>query len=220
MASYVFMKVLESSPRRYDRGISILSLGQISRTRQDITKSYISGGDKILEIGCGSGTLAIACAEKGALVVGFDISPPMLSLARQKIKKRNLSSKIKLHEMSATEMDKVFANQSFNKIVSTLTFSEFYTDEQKHVLREAYRILKPGGLIIIADEVKPNVLWKRILHQLIRLPLVVITYILTQTSTKAVKDIKSLLNEAGFEVIEEKRSFLDSFGLYVAKKPA
>jgi len=144
----------------------------------------------------------------------------MLSLARQKIKKQNLSSKIKLHEMSATEMDKAFANQSFNKIVSTLTFSEFYPDEQKYVLREAYRILKPGGLIIIADEVKPNVLWKRILHQLIRLPLVVITYILTQTSTRALKDIKSLLNEAGFEVMEEKRSFFDSFGLYVAKKPA
>lgn len=220
MASYVLMKILESAPQRYERGINILSLGQSSKIQREIVKSYITAGDKILEIGCGSGTLAISCAEKGATVVGFDVSPEMLAQARRKIRERDLSGKIRLRQMSAIEMDNAFSDKGFDKVVSTLVFSEFYADEQKYVLREAYRILKPGGLIIIADEVRPNILWKRLLHLLIRIPLVVITYILTQKSTRALKGFSRLLVEAGFELIDQKRSLLDSFGLYVAQKPS
>ena len=218
MASYVFMKILESAPQRYDRGINILSLGQSKRTQQEIVENYITTGDEVLEIGCGTGTLAISCAEKGASVVGFDISSQMLAIAKRKVQERNLADKIQLQEMGATEMDKAFDNETFDKVVSTLVFSEFYPDEQKYVLGQAYRILRPGGLIIIADEVRSNSLWKRILHLSVRIPLTVITYILTQTSTKALKDIKNPLTDAGFKIIYEKRSVLDSFGLYVAQK--
>ncbi len=212
------MKVLESAPQRYDRGINMLTLGQSRRIQQEIVENYINSGDQVLDIGCGTGTLAIACAEKGASVIGFDISSPMLAIARRKVQERNLADRIRLQEMGAVEMDKAFANETLDKVVSTLVFSEFYPDEQRYVLRQTYRVLKPGGLIIIADEVRPNSLWKRILHLLVRIPLAAITYILTQTSTKAVKDIRSSLISAGFKIIQEKRNLLDSFGLYVAQK--
>ena len=218
MASYVFMKILESAPQRYDRGINILTLGQSKRIQQEIVENYINAGDEVLEIGCGTGMLAISCAEKGASVVGFDISSQMLAIARRKVQERNLADKIQLQEMGAIEMDKAFDNETFDKVMGALVFSEFYPDEQKYVLGQVYRVLKPGGLIIIADEVRSNSLWKRVLQLSVRIPLTVITYILTQTSTKALKDIKSLLTNAGFKIIREKRSPLDSFGLYVAKK--
>jgi len=210
MVSYVFMKILESSPQRYDAGINLLSLGHINKIHQDIVENYIAAGDEVLEIGCGTGTMAILCAEKGASVVGFDISYQMLAIARRKVSERNLTDKIQLREMAATEMDNSFGDGTFDKIVSTLVFSEFYPDEQKYVLREAYRILRPGGLLIIADEVRSNSPWRRILHLSVRLP--------TQTSTRPLKDIRNLLAEAGFEIIYQKRSLLDSFGLYVARK--
>jgi len=218
MVSYIFMKILESAPERYDKGIKILSLGRSKRTQQEIVENYITTGDKVLEIGCGTGTLAISCAEKGASVVGFDISPQMLAIARRKVQERNLTDKVQLQEMGAIEMDKAFDNETFDKIVSMLVFSEFYPDEQRYVLGQAYRVLRPGGLIIIADEVRSNSLWKRILQLSLRIPLMLITYILTQTSTRALKDIERLLASAGFEIIHEKRSLLDSFGLYVAQK--
>ena len=218
MVSYVFMKILESSPQRYDAGINLLSLGHINKIHQDIVENYIAAGDEVLEIGCGTGTMAILCAEKGASVVGFDISYQMLAIARRKVSERNLTDKIQLREMAATEMDNSFGDGTFDKIVSTLVFSEFYPDEQKYVLREAYRILRPGGLLIIADEVRSNSPWRRILHLLVRLPLMVITYILTQASTRALKGIEDALTDTGFEIIYQKRSFLDSFGLYVARK--
>ena len=218
MVSYVFMKILESSPQRYDAGINLLSLGHVNKIHQDIVENYITAGDEVLEIGCGTGTMAILCAEKGASVVGFDISYQMLAIARRKVSERNLTDKIQLREMAATEMDNNFSDGTFDKIVSTLVFSEFYPDEQKYVLREAYRILRPGGLLIIADEVRSNSPWKRILHLSVRLPLMVITYILTQASTRALKGIEDALTSTGFEIIYQKRSLLDSFGLYVARK--
>lgn len=218
MASYVFMKVLESSARRYDAGINMLSLGQSEEVKREIVKNYITVGDKVLEIGCGTGTLAVLCAEKSALVTGFDVSLGMLDIARKKIEESNLTDRIELKHMGAVEMDKAFDDETFHKIVSTLFLSELYSDEQKYVLREAYRVLKPGGLIIIADEIKPQSLARRILQLLIRIPLVAITYILTQTSTRPLKGIENLLAEAGFEIIYQKKSRLDFFGLYVARK--
>jgi len=218
MASYVFMRVLESAPQRYDRGINMLTLGHSKRIQREIVENYINAGDEVLEIGCGTGTLAISCADKGASVAAFDISSQMLAIARRKVQERNLAGKIQLQEMGAIEMDKAFDNETFDKVVSTLVFSELYLDEQRYVMGQAYRVLRPGGLIIVADEVMPNLLWKRILHLLVRIPLAVITYILTQTSTKVLRDIKSLLSNAGFKVIHERRSSLDSFALYVARK--
>ena len=218
MVSYVFMKILESSPQRYDTGINLLSLGHSNRVQRDIVDNYITVGDEVLEIGCGTGTMAILCAEKGASVVGFDTSYQMLAIAIRKAGERDLTDKIQFREMAATEMDTNFSDVTFDKIVSNLVFSEFYPDEQKYVLREAYRILRPGGLLIIADEVRSNSPWKHILHLLVRLPLMVITYILTQASTKALKGIEDALTDTGFEIIYQKRSFLDSFGLYVSRK--
>ena len=218
MASYAFMKVLESSAQRYDIGINILSLGYSNKIKRAIAENYITVGDKTLDIGCGTGTLAILCAEKGALMTGLDISPHMLDIAREKIQERGLADRIQLIEMSTTEMDKAFNDETFDKIVGTLVFSELYPDEQKYALAEAYRTLKKGGLIIIADEIKPDSLAKRVFQSLVRIPLVMITYIVTQTSTKALKDVNSLLTDAGFSIIYQERTFLDSFGLYVARK--
>jgi ubiquinone/menaquinone biosynthesis C-methylase UbiE len=218
MASYVFMKVLESSARRYDAGINILSLGQINKIKREIVDNYIAAGDKVLEIGCGTGTLAVLCAEKGASVFGFDMSSRMLGIAKKKIREKNLGDRVEIAEMGAIEMDKAFASETFDKVVSTLVFSELYSDEQRYVLAEAYRVLKQGGLIVIADEVRSNSVAKRVIQLLVRIPLMVITYILTQTSTKAVKGIENAIAGAGFEIVHQERRFFDSFGLYIAKK--
>jgi ubiquinone/menaquinone biosynthesis C-methylase UbiE len=218
MASYVFMKILESAPQRYDMGINLISFGQNRRIQEEIAEEYVSEGHQVLEIGCGTGTLALSCAKKGASVVAIDISSQMLTIAERKILEHNLIDKIKLKKMGAIELEKAFSDNTFDRIVSTLVFSELYADEQKYVLNQAYRILRPNGLIIIADEVKPRSLWKRIVHSSIRIPLAVITYLLTQTSTRTLEDIKSPMNDAGFKIIHEKRSFIDSFGLFVGQK--
>ena len=87
LCSYVIMKALETSAKRYDRGIKLITWGNNRKIKEKIT-SWVSENDRILEIGIGTGTLAILCAERGAHVTGFDISSKMLEIAKLKIKEK------------------------------------------------------------------------------------------------------------------------------------
>ena len=215
--SYVFMKVLESAPRRYDFGIRILSLGRIDRVHREMTEWGASDGTCALDIGCGTGSLAIACARRGAQVTGIDISPLMLDIARQKVEQAGLEDSITLMETSAIELDEKFEDGSFDTIMSSLTFSELSDDEQRFVLGQCHRLLKDGGRLIIADEVVPP--WpRRALHLLVRLPLVVVTYILTQNTTGAVAQLETKIAEADFRVEWTHRNLLGDFETVAAVK--
>jgi ubiquinone/menaquinone biosynthesis C-methylase UbiE len=48
--SHVYMKVLESAPERYERGMRILTLGRLERVRRDIA-ARLSAGDRVLDLG-------------------------------------------------------------------------------------------------------------------------------------------------------------------------
>jgi len=216
--SYVFMKVLESAPRRYDLGIRLLSLGRISRVHREMAERGVSDGKRALDIGCGTGSLAIACARRGAQVTGIDISPHMLDIARRKVEQAELADSITLLQMSAIELDERFEPQSFDTIMSSLTFSELSDDEQRFVLRQCHRLLKDDGRLIIADETVPPSWPRRLLHLLVRLPLVVLTYVLTQTTTRAVAHLESKIADAGFEIEWASASLLGDFKIISAIK--
>jgi len=218
MCSYVLMKILESSERRYDTGINLLTFGNERKVKGEIVSKFISENDHVFEIGVGTGTLAILCARKGAYVRGIDVSKKMLKIAERKIREANLTGRIKLEEMSIVEMDRHVPEGSYDKVVGTFVFSELSEAEQRFALKESYRILKPGGKIIILDEVVPQSLWKRILYYLIRLPLELVTYVLTQTATKPLKNIEEKLSEAHFRVEFISLYLLDSLKLIVASK--
>ena len=64
----VFMKWLETSPKDYDRGIQLLTLGRIQHIKEKITNDYVRTGTRVLEIGCGTGTLTLMMAKRGAIV--------------------------------------------------------------------------------------------------------------------------------------------------------
>ncbi len=51
----VFMKWLETSPNKYDRGIQLLTLGHLTPLKQRIASQYIQPDNRVLEIGCGTG---------------------------------------------------------------------------------------------------------------------------------------------------------------------
>jgi ubiquinone/menaquinone biosynthesis C-methylase UbiE len=209
--SYVFMKVLESAPRRYDLGIRLLSLGRISRVHQEMAERGVSEGNRALDIGCGTGSLAIACARRGGQVTGIDISPQMLDIARRKVERAELADSITLLQMSAIELDERFEPQSFDTIMSSLTFSELSDDEQRFVLRQCHRLLRNDGRLIIADETVPASWPKRLLHLLVRLPLLILSYVLTQTTTRAVSNLESKIADADFEIEWTNASLLGDF---------
>lgn len=217
MLSYIFMKILESQPRRYDRGLAWLSLGQSERVKRRIVDEHVEPGVRMLEIGAGTGTLAVMAARRGANVVAFDISESMLRVARQNVAAANLTRSIDLMEMGLGRMD-TFEDECFDLVVATLVFSELNRNEQVYALRHALRVLRHGGRLVVADEVYPRHAGERLIHWLVRTPLAVVTYVFCQSTTAAVRDLEHLAQAAGFKLEHSERSAMDAFLYLVAQK--
>ncbi len=211
------MKILESSPRRYDTGIKILTWGKITEYH-DYMASLVREDQKVLDLGCGTGLLSIKLARSGAHVTAIDVNPQMLDIAKQKITKEESQGHVVFQLGDVLDIDEI-ESDCFDVITASLLFSELNDNERRYLLKNAKKILKPGGKFIIGDETVPRSIFKRILNVLLRIPLVLITYMLTQTTTKPVKQLDQMLSETGFELVEIKENWLGNFTIHVAQKP-
>ncbi|MCD4822452.1 MAG: UvrD-helicase domain-containing protein [Methanococcoides sp.] len=160
----------------------------------------------------------ITFTEKGAKVKGIDVNPQMLEIAQIRVSEASLTQNVELCEMGVTELGSENA-ESYDVVMGGLCFSELTDDELFYTLKEVKRILKIGGLLLIADEIIPKSSFKRKLNWLIRLPLVIITYLIAQTSTNAIKNLPEKVNEAGLQVESIRYNKTGNFIELVAKKP-
>jgi len=217
VSSFVWMKVLESAPERYDRGIRILSRGRIGDIYERIADLAAAPGRRVLDIGCGTGGVAMACARRGARVTAIDIDAGMLEVARRRAAERGLD--VTWRQASAAEIEDIFGEASLDAIVSCLAFSELSDDEQKYVLRAARSRLAPDGVIVVADEVTPEGLGG-VFQRLTRLPVAAATYVLTQTTTRPVRNLVERMGAAGFTQVREERLWHGTFVIVQGGAPA
>jgi ubiquinone/menaquinone biosynthesis C-methylase UbiE len=196
----------------------MLTLGRLDGVYDHLI-SYVEQGQRILDVGCGTGALALRAAAKGAWVKGVDVNAQMLEIARRRARQAELEHRVEWAEMGVAELSNEEA-ASYDVVVSGLCFSELTADEVSFALRQARRVLKPGGLLLFADEVVPESLPKRVLNAVLRIPLSVIVYLWTQTTTHAVADLPHKAQEAGFVVESKRLQNLGSFVELVARKPA
>jgi demethylmenaquinone methyltransferase/2-methoxy-6-polyprenyl-1,4-benzoquinol methylase len=196
--------------------MTILTLGRLANAHYDIA-NRIESSWRVLDIGCGTGSLATLIAQRRAQVVGIDISSSMLTLAKQKVHQAEIENQVTLLEIGVAELDTAFGDADFDAVVSSLVFSELSEDEVVYTLRHCRRILKPGGLLIINDEVLPHSAGGRLLVQLFRLPFVMLTFVLTQNTTRPVAALELRIAEAGFKIIEVDRYLLGTLRTIVAQ---
>lgn len=215
--SYVYMKVLESAPERYDRGMRILTLRRWDQVHLDIA-ARLDPGDRVLDLGCGTGALAAILARKGIQVTAVDTSPLMLSVAARRLREEGLADRVVFRELGAAELDAAFADASFDAVVSTLVFSELVEAEIEYALAGCRRILRPGGQLLIADEVLPDSTLGRVATFIFRLPFATLAFLLTQNTTRRVCGLEQRIERAGFRVLDVEYYLAGTLQLFAAGK--
>ena len=213
--SYVFMKILERRPRSYDRLMDKSSRGRVKALKKAVIEE-LAEAQRVLDIGSGTGELAVMLAVRGVSVEGFDINPAMVAAARERIKADNLSDYVSVRRMGVDGMDGLPASH-YDAVVAVLVFSELSDDERHFAFQHAARILKSQGVIVIADEVVPCTKIKRGLHSVLRVPMKMVTYLVSRASTHPLVDLTAELSAAGFAVDKEIRSHGDSFAMVVGR---
>ena len=209
--SFVYMKILESRPERYDIGMGLLTLGSLSKIKQQIA-NHAQPGNQVLDLGCGTGTLAKMSIDRGALVTGVDSNSGMRAVA-----KRNSPTANYLN-ISLSNLDEHLEDESFDIILSTLAFSELTRAERIHVMKQIKRVLKNGGKVLIGDEIIPDNFPAKCFYYAFRLPMRLLTWIMTQTTTNAIPSFEEEVREAGMKIVNSKSYMWGMFLLLEIEK--
>jgi cyclopropane fatty-acyl-phospholipid synthase-like methyltransferase len=108
----------------------------------------IREGENVLDAGCGVGGSAIWLAkEKNCLVTGISLNEKQISKGTELAKRFEVAEKIRFEKKDYTNT--FYPAASFDVVWAIE--SVCYADDKSHFLKEAYRVLKPGGRVIIAD---------------------------------------------------------------------
>jgi ubiquinone/menaquinone biosynthesis C-methylase UbiE len=191
------------------------SRGRVKAAKEAVAAELFNA-QQVLDIGCGTGELAVMLVAGGARVDGFDVSPAMIKVAQERILKENLQKQFTVRRMGVDGMDCLPASY-YDAIVTTLVLSELSDDERHFALKHSARVLKPNGRIVIADEVVPHRAIPKFLQVIIRTPMLIASYLISRATTRPVANLSGDLTAAGFKIVKEIRSQGDSFALVVGR---
>jgi ubiquinone/menaquinone biosynthesis C-methylase UbiE len=138
-------------PRLYDLMLLVLTRGRDRAYRGDLLDlAGVAPGHCVLDIGCGTGTQAIAAwrrSQPGGSVIGVDISEKMLAAARRKARHAGLD--IGFHHADGAQLP--FEDDRFDVVMITTVMHMVPPCRRRLCLREASRVLRRGGRLLLID---------------------------------------------------------------------
>ena len=200
----------------YDFAIALL-------TRENLWREALvnvinpRSGDRILDVGCGTGTLALRlkASSTDITVIGIDPDPEVLRCAEAKAAAQSLPLEWNEGFLSPEFVESI---RPTSKVVSSLVFHQIPETEKRRVLDCIFQSLEPGGHFYIADYGKQR---SRLMRRLFRLTVQMLDGI-EDTAINAQGRLPELMVGAGFENVEELRTIstlTGSISIYRGQKP-
>lgn len=176
--------------------------GKLRELRQKTADlAHIQPGEKVLDVGCGTGTLAIEVEPRvGATGQVFGIDPGAQQIARARFKaaQRNLPIEFQIGVIEHLD----FPDQTFDVVLSTIMMHHLSDSLKRQGLAEIARVLQPGGRLVIADFKRPE----ERPAQLIRFG----------TGGSRMQNLAALVMDAGFLQVETEDMRLPRFPAHSA----
>ncbi len=130
--------------------------GKLQELRQRTADlAHVQSGDKVLDVGCGTGTLAMFVAPRvGAAgrVFGIDPGTQQIACARSKAARRDLPIEFQVGVIEHLD----FPDRTFDVVLSTIMMHHLSDTLKRQGLAEIFRVLNPGGRLVIADFNRPE----------------------------------------------------------------
>ncbi|MBI3760806.1 MAG: methyltransferase domain-containing protein [Chloroflexi bacterium] len=177
-----------------------------------IVQAQIKPGQRLLDLGCGTGTLTLLIKQlhPDSEVVGLDGDPNVLEIARGKAAQAGVT--ITLDHGLAFQLP--YPDGSFDRVLSSLVLHHLTSEDKQRAAHEVFRVLRPGGELHVADFGQPRSAYAKLLAPVM------------QHLEEASDNFRGLLPEmfrgAGFAPVDEPAQFTTVFGglsLYQARKP-
>jgi ubiquinone/menaquinone biosynthesis C-methylase UbiE len=192
----------------YDLFTTVLTLGQAPRLRKmTIEEAMIKAGDSVLDVGCGTGevTLQAKVRAKAGKVYGIDPAPEMIAVARSKAARKKLDIDFRVGVIEALP----FPDSSLDVVTSSLMMHHLPEDLKVRGLAEIYRVLKPGGHLLVADFMKPT---GSFLNHLF------MAFSQHDGLQSGIEDLRKLFTDAGFSQVIKTESKVLMIGFIRAVK--
>ena len=194
----------------YDPLTRLLGTGR--HRRWLVERAGIRPGDRVLDLGCGTGELSLAVKrlQPDASVTGIDPDPKALARARAKAAQAGLA--IALEQGFGDALP--FADASFEHVVSSLVLHHLPPPEKEAALREVVRVLVPGGALHVLDFGPPaGALARALTHVLHRAE---------SLGEQLAGEIPARMRAAGLAEVADLGRRTTAFGslsLYAARRP-
>jgi ubiquinone/menaquinone biosynthesis C-methylase UbiE len=186
----------------YDPLVKLLGFDATKRAL--IGQANLAPGHRVLEIGCGTGTLATMIKRQypNIEVVGLDPDPK--ALARAKRKAGRVAASIRFDQGFADELP--YSEACFDRVFSSFMFHHLHAELREKTLREVRRVLAPGGSLHLVDLARPE---ERAAGRWARL-----VYSSPQLKDNTDSRILSLLSQVGFAHPAKAKEELLLFGTF------